>query len=945
MKFKLRFPKIRNPFASPVNLKKLQQRLFSKKRSGKLTWRKVGKYTLWTVGIIILIIVLMFAWFAKDLPTPGKIRNLATDGSTRLFDRNMAQLYTISNDQKRIIIDQKDIPQVVRDATIAIEDKNFYHHHGIDIRGLARAVLFGGSRGGGSTITQQFVKNAILRDPSHKIIRKIKEAILSVELEALYSKEDILTMYLNYIPYGGNNYGIEAAAKSYFNKSAKDLTVAEAATLAALPQAPSTLSPYGQNVDKLIARRDLAIGLMADQGYITKDVATEAKKAEPKFAPRHDSITAPHFVLFVKDWLVDYFTKELGDSQAAEQKVESGGFDVVTTLDLTKQQEAENIVSNAAGTTLKRAGASNAGLVTIDPKRGEIIAMVGSVDYFQPQFGAYNVATASRQPGSSFKPIVYSAAFKEKYNPATTLYDVRTDFGHYTPDNFDGSFRGPVSIRQALGNSLNIPAVKTLGLIGINNALKNAEDLGITTLTDKDRYGLSLVLGGGEVKLTEMTAAYGVFANNGTLMPTTPVLKITDSKGKVIYTHEDPKDGRQVLDPQIAYEMSNVLSDTNAKRPIFGNLLGVLTLKNRPVAVKTGTTDAYRDAWTIGYTPQYVTGVWAGNNDNTSMNHGSGAVAAAPIWDSFMEYLHKDLPVEQFNRPDGIKDVTVDRLSNKLPVDGSEPITDIFASWQVPTEQDDVHVRVRVCKENGLLADSSIPDSQAEERTYTNVHSEKPNLPNWEGPVIAWANANGLNNRPPTEKCQSGSVQPSVQITSPTNNQAVSGLFTISAIASGSSGVKEVDFSIDSISVGSATSSPYEISYNAANLSAGSHKLQATVTTNNDSTASSDIVNFTVSTDSTPPNEIDNLQATWGGGSITFNWTNPSDTDFKLVRIKVYTGPLYSKLYRTVEVTRPGTTATLTGLFGTFKFVFHTVDDSGNQSPGIERYYSPGGPQ
>src|SRR3989344_426199 len=441
MKFKLRFPKIRNPFASPVNLKKLQQRLFSRKKSTKLTWRRAGKYALWTLGIVILVIVLMFAWFAKDLPTPGKIRNLAAEGSTRLFDRNMQPLYTISGEQKRIIIDQKDIPQVVKDATIAIEDKNFYNHHGIYLRGVARAIVFGGSRGGGSTITQQFVKNAILHDKSRSIIRKIKEAT----------------------------------------------------TLAALPQAPSTLSPYGQNVDKLRIRRDLTISLMMDQGYITSEQAAVAKKVESKFAPRHDSITAPHFVLFVKDWLVDYFTKELGDNQAAEQKVESGGFDVVTTLDLEKQQKAEQIVSDAAGKTLKNAGASNAGLVTIDPKRGEIIAMVGSVDYFQAQFGAYNVTTASRQPGSSFKPIVYSAAFKEKYNPATTLFDLRTDFGKYTPDNFDGGFRGPVTIRQALGHSLNIPAVKTLGLIGIDNALKNAQDLGITKLTDKDRYGLALV--------------------------------------------------------------------------------------------------------------------------------------------------------------------------------------------------------------------------------------------------------------------------------------------------------------------------------------------------------------------------------------------------------------------------------------------------------------------
>jgi len=942
MKIRFRLPQIRNPFASPVNLKKLQRRLFTKKGLPKITWRRVGVYGLWSFGTIILASILMFAWFAKDLPTPGKIRNLAAEGSTRLFDRNLQPLYTISGEKKRILIDEKDIPLIVKQATIAIEDKNFYNHRGIYLKGVGRAIIFGGSRGGGSTITQQFVKNAILKDSKHTLIRKIKEAILSIELEALYSKEQILALYLNEIPYGGNSYGIEAAAKSYFNKTAKDLTLSEAATLAALPQAPSTLSPYGQNLNKLIARRDLTINLMAEQGYITKDEAESAIKIEQKFSPRRDSIVAPHFVLFVKDWLVDYFTKELGDAQIAEQKVESGGYDVVTTLDLAQQQTAERIVFDAANTTLKRAGASNAALVTINPKRGEIIAMVGSVDYFQPQFGAYNVATASRQPGSSFKPIVYSAAFKNKYNPATTLFDLRTDFGKYTPENFDGSFRGPVTIRQALGNSLNIPAVKVLGLIGVDDALKNAEDLGITTLTDKERYGLALVLGGGEVKLTELTAAYGVFANNGTLMATTPILKITDSKGKIQYNHEEPPAGRQVLDPQIAYQISNILSDVEAKKPTFGRTLGVLTLKGRPVASKTGTTDAFRDAWTIGYTPQYVTGVWAGNNDNSSMNKAGGSVAAAPIWDSFMETLHQNLPVEEFSRPEGIKDVTVDRLSNKLPIDGSEPISDIFASWQVPTEKDNVHVKVRVCRENGLLADSSIPDELAEERTYTNIHSEKPNLPNWEGPVVAWANANGLNNRPPTEKCATDNVKPNVKITAPTDGQTVSEQFLISADASAPSGVKQVEFSIDKVGIGTDTSSPYEMSYNSTNLSAGSHELQATVTSNSGSIATSSIVNFTVSTDSSPPNEISNLTAVWGAGSITFTWINPTDADFKLVRIKVYSGPLYTKLYRTVEVTKPTVTATLSGLSGTFKFVFHTVDLSGNQSAGIERYYTPG---
>lgn len=932
-----RLPKIRNPFANPISLKKIQNQIFTLRR-GKFTWKKAGKYGLWTLGVVVLIIVFMFAWFAKDLPTPGKIRSLVSAGSTRLFDRNMKPLYTISGEKKRILIDEKEIPEVVKEATIALEDHEFYSHFGLDTRGLARAVLYGGSRGGGSTITQQLARNAVLNSNKRTLVRKIKEAILAIELEALYTKDQILTMYLNEIPYGGNNYGIEAAAKSFFGKSAKDLTLAEAATLAALPQQPSTLSPYGQNVERLIARRDFALDQMIELGFITADEGKTAKAETPTFATRRDSITAPHFVLFVKDWLVKHFTDELNDAQLAEQKVEEGGLTVVTTLDLDKQTIAEDIVTRAKDGTLKRAGATNAGLVTIDPKKGEVISMVGSVDYFQEQFGAFNVAVANRQPGSSFKPVVYAASFKEKYNPAYNLFDLKTDFGNYTPDNFDGAFRGPLSIRSALGNSLNIPAVKILGLIGLDKALSTASDMGMTTLTDKDRYGLSLVLGGGEVKLLELTGAYGVFANGGVLMPTTPVLKITDSKDKTLYDHTDPKDGRQVLDPQVAYQITSILSDVEAKRPTFSRTLNVLTLRNRPTASKTGTTDAFRDAWTIGYTPQYVTGVWAGNNDNTPMNRAGGSVAAAPIWDEFMEKLHESLPVEQFQRPDGIQEVTVDRLSNKLPGDGSEPVTDIFARWQVPTERDDVHVRVRVCRENGLLADSSIPDELAEHRTFSNIHSEMPNNPNWENPVRAWAEAHGLANRPPTERCQGEGIQPNIDITAPSDNQEVNGDFPISASASAPSGVRQVEFFIDNASIATDTEAPYSTNYSTTFLSEGTHNLTAVVTSNGGSTAS-DNIKFKVKKDTTPPANVTGFTCTpIGGGKVTLTWVNPTDSDFKLVRIYINFHPSGSSARSPVEVNKPGTSVTISSLApSSYSFIAKSVDETGNESSGVER--------
>lgn len=936
--------RLRNPLASPVGLQKRQFRLFSKFRRPKITWRGAGKALLWGVGGFLLVIILLFAWYAKDLPTPGKIRNLAAEGSTRLFDRNMNPLYTISGEKKRIIVDQKDIPLIMQQTTLALEDRNFYNHSGFSLRGITRAVIcrlpICGSRvsGGGSTITQQYVKNALLKTNKRTFDRKIKEVILAIELEVLFSKDQILTMYLNEIPYGGNNYGVEAAARSFYGKSAKELTLSQAATLASLPQLPSTLSPYGANTDRLIARRNYAIDILRDEAKITPEEAEAAKKEALGVVPRHESITAPHFALYVKEWLVDYFTKELGDKQLAEQKVENGGLTVVTTLDLEKQKIAEDVMSKATEKTLKRAGASNAALVSLDPKHGDIIAMVGSIDYFQPQFGSFNVATAARQPGSSFKPLVYAASFKEKYSPSTNLFDLKTDFGKYVPENYDGNFRGPITIRKALGNSLNIPAVKILAMIGMDKALKTASDLGITTLTDKDRYGLSLVLGGGEVRPLEMATAYGVFANKGTLVPTSPILKITDPKGKEIVNREEPKDKKEVLDPQVAYQVTSILSDTEAKKPTFNGVMNSLTLKDRPVASKTGTTNAYRDAWTIGYTPQFVTAVWAGNNDNTPMNRAGGSVAAAPIWDDFMERIHQGLPVENFDRPSGIQEVAVDKLSNKLPVDGSEVIKDIFAAWQVPTTKDDVHLRVRVCRENGLLAGSDIPDELAEERTYGVVHSEMPNNPNWEGPVAAWAAANGLNNPPPTQKCEvSGSTQPTISITSPSNGAVVSGVTTITASATASSGVASVEFFVDSTSIGKVTTSPYQITYDTSLLASGNHTVGAIVTSTTGATAGTQIT-VSVNRDSTPPANITGLNGAQGpgAGKVTLSWVNPLDTDFRSVKIYVYVD-LTGVLGQTLEVSSPGTSLTIADLTTGvgYRFVVKSVDTAGNESTGM----------
>ncbi|HSX42167.1 MAG TPA: transglycosylase domain-containing protein [Candidatus Saccharimonadales bacterium] len=956
-KFPIRWPRFRNPLKNPVNLTQIQKNLFGKKsaKSFRWSWKTAGKIFLWGLAAFVLIIVFLFAWYAKDLPTPGKLKTLiAASGSTRLYDRNGGALYTISGDKRQIVIDSNQIPQNVKQATVAIEDKRFYSNPGVDVRGIARAAFVDlfhrGGLQGASTITQQLVKQTVVNGTSRSLTYKIKDAIVAIEVEALFTKDEILTMYLNAIPYGGNNYGIEAAARAFYGVSAKDLTLSQAATLASLPQRPTTLSPYGPHTDLLLQRRNYTLDVMTKQGNITTAQAKDAKAQALGTIARGaaDSSTAPHFVQYVKDWLVSYFKAQLGDEQLAEAKVEDGGLKVVTTLDPSKQGLAEQAIQQGVATTLKRAGASNASMVSLDPKTGQILAMVGSIDYSNSKFGQVNMAVSPRQPGSSFKPIVYATAFKGSFSPGTTLFDLKTDFGGgYVPQNYTGGFVGPITIRNAIGNSLNIPAVKTLGLIGVDQALKTASDLGITTLgTDPGKYGLSLALGSGEVRVVDMAAAYGAFANNGMAMGSTPILKITDSSNKVLVDNTNPPAGKQVLDPAIAYEISNMLSDVNAKKPEFARVLNVLTLPNRPVATKTGTSNNTRDAWTIGYTPQLVTAVWAGNNDNTPMGSASiGAIAAAPMWEQFMQNALKDQPVVQFDKPSTVTTATIDRYSNLLPSPNDPATTtDIFAPWQIPTKPDGTHVSVRVCRENGLPADSSIPDALTTTKIFTAVHSEMPNNPNWEGPVHAWAVANGLYGPPPSDKCTSGNnTAPTVTITSPANHATVSGPTAIAADASAPSGVASVQFSIDNTAIATDSDAPYSTSYDMNQLTSGSHTISALVTSSSGSTATSQIT-VTVSSDTTAPHEVSSFNGTAIVGGVTLTWANPNDSDFVTTRI-YYRRQNSGSVYTVLPVNgAPGSSgnATITGLAHVaYEFVAKTVDSSGNESSGTTIFLTP----
>jgi 1A family penicillin-binding protein len=614
------------------------------------------KLAMWFFIFLVLLSIGVFAYYAKDLPSPTNLNSRQVVQSTKIYDRTGDHLlYEIHGEEKRTQISLSDMGKTIQAATVSAEDQDFYNHHGVQFKAVARAALYdlmGRSVSqGGSTITQQLIKNSVLT-PEKTLTRKVKEVILSVELEQKFSKGQILEMYLNEIPYGSNAYGIEAASQTFFGKDAKDLGLAESALLASLPKAPTYYSPYGDHMEDLKARQEYVIDQMAKLGYVTQDEANSAKAFDvlAEIKPFQEKIDAPHFVLYVKDQLV---------AKYGEQQVEEGGMKVYTTLDWPKQQIAEEAVRSGVDQNGKKYRFSNAALVAIDPQTGQILSMVGSKDYFDKTIdGNVNVAIRDRQPGSSFKPYVYATAFKKGYTPNTVLFDTETNFGTkdnpYTPQNYSGEFRGPVRMQNALAMSLNIPAVKTLYLAGVDNSINTAQSMGITTLQNRGRYGLSLVLGGGEVKLVDHTAAYGTFATGGVRHDKTAVLKIEDAKGNILEQASNSA-GERVLDTDVCAQIDSILSTNNLRAPVFGTN-SPLHFDNRQVAAKTGTTNEWRDGWTMGYTPSLVVGVWAGNNNNSPMAQGAdGVFTAAPIWRAFMDKALANTAVVSFPSPKEIK--------------------------------------------------------------------------------------------------------------------------------------------------------------------------------------------------------------------------------------------------------------------------------------------------
>lgn len=724
--------------------------------------------------IALMIIGLLYAvWISRDLPSPNQLMNREIAQSTKIYDRTGEHvLYEISGDQKRTLVTLNEIPNYVKQATVAIEDKNFYKHGGFSLWSMFRTavtnVLFNRSAGG-STLTQQFIKNAVLT-PEKTLTRKIKELILSYRLEQKFSKDEILQMYLNEIPYGSNAYGVEAASQKYFGKDVKDVSLAEAAVLAAIVQTPSRYSPYGPNKDLLLSRKDYVLDLMAEQNYISTSERDQAKSEVIKFREQDNNITAPHFVMYVKDLLTEKY---------GEKMVEQGGLKIYTTLDLYKQQTAEEVITERTKDYPQKYGANNAALVAIDPKTGQILAMVGSKNYFDDSIdGQVNIATSPRQPGSSMKPLVYATLFGKGYTPDTILYDVVTNFSTdpanpYTPHDYDMKERGPVTIRQALAGSLNIPAVKAIYLAGVYNVIDLAENLGYSTLYPRDRFGLSLVLGGAEVKLLEHVNAYSAFARDGQISPIVSILKVEDKDGHVIEEYQPSE--KKALDSKIVRMINSILTDNAARTYIFG-AKNYLNLGSRPVAAKTGTTNNFHDAWTIGYTPSLVAGVWVGNSNNKAMaTKADGSVVAAPIWHDFMAKVLGDTPFESFKAPDNYK-------TGKGILDG-----------QVPTET------INVDKTTGQLASSNTPLEQIEQRTAPVYHTilyyidrndplgpaptnsaQDPQFSGWEAAVLNWGkkhatsspltatstSSTGDNNQKPENK-------PVVTIISPTANQTI----------------------------------------------------------------------------------------------------------------------------------------------------------------------------
>lgn len=736
------------------------------------------------IGMIIIGFVIslgVFAWFAKDLPSPGKLSQ-SSGSSTVFYDRDGKVLYEMYKDKNRVPVVLKDTSLYLQKGTVAIEDKNFYKHKGISETGILRAFLstaLGRGMQGGSTITQQLIKNVLL-DSSRTASRKIKEMMLALEVERRYKKDEILAMYLNEAPYGGSFWGVESASRGYFGKQAKDLNLLESAILAGLPQSPSLYSPYIGKNDAWRGRTKDVLKKMYEEGYITRSQEEKAIKQVDtyKFSSPKLSITAPHFVFYVKDQI----EKEFGP------KILEQGIKVKTTLSLDVQLAAEKIVQEQME-QLKGFDVGNAAVIVLDSQSGEILAMVGSYDFNNEDYGKFNASMGLRQPGSAIKPVTYAVAFEKGYTPATVLMDAETVFPNqgdeeYKPVNYDGKFRGPVQVRFALGNSLNIPAVKMLAMVGIRDFMSKAQAMGLETLTptseNLSKYGLSITLGGGETTLLDLTSAYSIFARGGTKKDIQSINEINNFNGKILYKSVKPRE-KKVFSPEVSFLISHILSDNNARMMEFGPN-SYLNITGKTVAVKTGTTDDKRDNWTVGYTKSLTAGVWVGNNDNSPMNPkiASGITGASPIWHYLMSELLKKYSDGIIDKPDNVKAVTINAYAGGLPKDGFPTRSEYFIEGAEPKETSNAYKKIKLSKANSskLANDVEIRQGSYEEKDYIVFTESDPistdgkNL--WQEGIDAWARSQGDDRlKPPTDTSEANSDIILVSLKSPNDKTTI----------------------------------------------------------------------------------------------------------------------------------------------------------------------------
>ncbi len=778
--------------------------------------------TVFILGFIGTSIMLI--WFANiDIPDLKNFNDRVVSQSTKIYDRTgTILLYDLNQNVKRTEVPLENISKNIQKASIAIEDADFYSHNGIRFSSIIRSVfanfLSGSFSQGGSTITQQVVKNSLLTKEK-TITRKVKEAVLALKLEKTLTKDQILARYLNESPYGGTIYGVEEATQSFFGKPSKDVTLAESAYIAALPQAPSYFSPYGSHRDELDLRKNLVLKRMLDNKFITKLEYDSAKEEQVTFrAAVSTGIKAPHFVMFIKQYL---------ETKYGEKMLQEGGIKVTTTLNYDIQKKAEEGVKEFALQNAKKFNASNAATVAIDPKTGQILMMVGSRDYFDKVIeGNYNVAINKRQPGSSFKPIVYATAFAKGFTPQTVLFDLKTQFstscdpanttssgGCYSPNNYDSRFRGPMSMKNALAQSINIPAVKALYLAGPDNVLETAKNMGITGLKQYSQYGFSMALGSAEVSLLDLTGAYSVFADEGIKNPTTGILKIEDREGNII--EEFKEQPTQVLSAGVADTISDILSDNDARAPSFG-ANSKLKVTGRTVAVKTGTTNDYKDAWTIGYTPQIVIGTWAGNNNNKPMDKSVAGLIIAPLWNSLITDVLKNIPDEPFPAPPAVATSTRSILRG---------------FWQGGTTY-------TIDKTTGLLAGAYTPDSSKEERVLPDVHSilywinkndptgPAPSNPSndaqfrmWEYPVKIWAQSQGYGNiinptiSTTTDTVHNPDLAPKISLSLDPSDFTKDQRVTINLSVQTQFQVSRADYYINNAFIGSSANPPYTFNF------------------------------------------------------------------------------------------------------------------------------------